>query len=51
MSFTATAPKAAPMRGWRAMRRAIRVYTPHGGSLHYRWGTPTGFLYLPPSAC
>ena len=26
--------------------RAIRVYTPHGGSLHYRWGTPAGFLYL-----
>ena len=25
---------------------AIRVYTPHGGSLHYRWGTPAGFLYL-----
>jgi glycosyltransferase involved in cell wall biosynthesis len=26
--------------------RAIRVYTPHGGSLHYRWGTPAGLLYL-----
>jgi glycosyltransferase involved in cell wall biosynthesis len=26
--------------------RAARVYTPHGGSLHYRWGTPAGFLYL-----
>ena len=25
---------------------AIRVYTPHGGSLHFRWGSPTGFLYL-----
>jgi glycosyltransferase involved in cell wall biosynthesis len=25
---------------------AIRVYTPHGGSLHYRWGSPAGFLYL-----
>jgi glycosyltransferase involved in cell wall biosynthesis len=25
---------------------AIRVYTPHGGSLHYRWSTPSGFLYL-----
>ncbi len=25
---------------------AIRVYTPHGGSLHYRWNSPTGFLYL-----
>jgi glycosyltransferase involved in cell wall biosynthesis len=24
----------------------IRVYTPHGGSLHYRWETPIGFLYL-----
>jgi glycosyltransferase involved in cell wall biosynthesis len=27
-------------------RNAIRVYTPHGGSLHYRWATPVGFLYL-----
>jgi len=26
--------------------RAIRVYTPHGGSLHYRWNSPAGFLYL-----
>jgi glycosyltransferase involved in cell wall biosynthesis len=26
--------------------RAVRAYTPHGGSLHYRWGTPAGFLYL-----
>ena len=34
------------MRGWRAAPRAIRVYTPHGGSLHYRWGSPAGFLYL-----
>jgi glycosyltransferase involved in cell wall biosynthesis len=25
---------------------AIRVYTPHGGSLHYGWGSPTGLLYL-----
>jgi glycosyltransferase involved in cell wall biosynthesis len=25
---------------------AIRAYTPHGGSLHYRWNSPTGFLYL-----
>jgi glycosyltransferase involved in cell wall biosynthesis len=25
---------------------AIRVYTPHGGSLHYEWGSTTGFLYL-----
>jgi glycosyltransferase involved in cell wall biosynthesis len=24
----------------------LRVYTPHGGSLHYRWGSPVGFLYL-----
>jgi glycosyltransferase involved in cell wall biosynthesis len=29
-----------------AAGRAMRVYTPHGGSLHFRWGTPTGFLYL-----
>jgi glycosyltransferase involved in cell wall biosynthesis len=31
-----------------ARRRAqtIRVYTPHGGSLHYRWGTPAGLVYL-----
>jgi glycosyltransferase involved in cell wall biosynthesis len=27
-------------------RRGIRAYTPHGGSLHYRWGSPTGLLYL-----
>jgi glycosyltransferase involved in cell wall biosynthesis len=27
-------------------RGAIRAYTPHGGSLHYRWGTPAGFFYL-----
>jgi glycosyltransferase involved in cell wall biosynthesis len=26
--------------------RAVRVYTPHGGSLHYRWGTPAGLIYL-----
>ncbi len=26
--------------------KAIRVYTPHGGSLHYDWGSPTGLLYL-----
>jgi glycosyltransferase involved in cell wall biosynthesis len=26
--------------------RAIRVYTPHGGSLHYRWLSPVGFPYL-----
>jgi len=25
---------------------ALRVYTPHGGSLHYGWGTPAGLLYL-----
>lgn len=25
---------------------AVRVYTPHGGSLHYRWNTPAGFFYL-----
>jgi glycosyltransferase involved in cell wall biosynthesis len=26
--------------------KAIRAYTPHGGSLHYRWGSPAGCLYL-----
>jgi glycosyltransferase involved in cell wall biosynthesis len=26
--------------------RAIRVYTPHGGSLHYRWLSPVGLFYL-----
>jgi len=26
--------------------RAIRVYTPHGGSLHYSRSSPVGFLYL-----
>jgi glycosyltransferase involved in cell wall biosynthesis len=25
---------------------ALRVYTPHGGSLHYGWGSPAGVLYL-----
>src|SRR5262245_18623083 len=25
---------------------AVRVYTPHGGSLHYRWSTPAGLIYL-----
>ncbi len=28
-----------------APRHAIRVYTPHGGSLHYRPGTPAGMIY------
>ena len=35
MSFTAMAPRAAPTRGLRMRSDAIRVYTPHGGSLHY----------------
>jgi glycosyltransferase involved in cell wall biosynthesis len=26
--------------------RAIRVYTPHGGSLHYSRGSPLGLVYL-----
>jgi glycosyltransferase involved in cell wall biosynthesis len=26
--------------------RAVRVYTPHGGSLHYSRSSPVGFLYL-----
>jgi glycosyltransferase involved in cell wall biosynthesis len=25
---------------------AIRVYTPHGGSLHYGWRSPVGMVYL-----
>jgi glycosyltransferase involved in cell wall biosynthesis len=25
---------------------AARVYTPHGGSLHFMWVSPVGFLYL-----
>jgi glycosyltransferase involved in cell wall biosynthesis len=29
-----------------AAGRAIRVYTPHGGSLHYHWLTPLGLFYL-----
>jgi glycosyltransferase involved in cell wall biosynthesis len=29
-----------------ASGRAIRVYTPHGGSLHYGWSSPAGLLYL-----
>ncbi len=27
-------------------RRAVRAYTPHGGSLHYGWGSPMGLVYL-----
>ena len=27
-------------------RQAMRVYTPHGGSLHYRWSSPAGLIYL-----
>jgi glycosyltransferase involved in cell wall biosynthesis len=26
--------------------KTIRVYTPHGGSLHFGWGSPTGLVYL-----
>jgi glycosyltransferase involved in cell wall biosynthesis len=29
-----------------ARGEAIRVYTPHGGSLHYGWASPVGFFYL-----
>jgi len=29
-----------------ADRKTIRVYTPHGGSLHFHWGSPTGLVYL-----
>jgi glycosyltransferase involved in cell wall biosynthesis len=25
---------------------ALRVYTPHGGSLHYSWRSPVGLVYL-----
>jgi glycosyltransferase involved in cell wall biosynthesis len=27
-------------------RKTIRAYTPHGGSLHFGWGSPTGLVYL-----
>jgi glycosyltransferase involved in cell wall biosynthesis len=27
-------------------RKMIRVYTPHGGSLHFHWGSPMGLIYL-----
>jgi glycosyltransferase involved in cell wall biosynthesis len=27
-------------------RKTIRAYTPHGGSLHFHWGSPTGLIYL-----
>src|SRR5215510_4467443 len=30
----------------RTTGKSILVYTPHGGSLHYRWGPPTGLFYL-----
>jgi glycosyltransferase involved in cell wall biosynthesis len=26
--------------------KTIRAYTPHGGSLHFHWGSPTGLIYL-----
>jgi glycosyltransferase involved in cell wall biosynthesis len=26
--------------------RATKVYTPHGGSLHFEWRSPVGFAYL-----
>jgi glycosyltransferase involved in cell wall biosynthesis len=29
-----------------APEQTIRAYTPHGGSLHYRAGTPLGLIYL-----
>jgi glycosyltransferase involved in cell wall biosynthesis len=29
-----------------ADRKMIRVYTPHGGSLHFHWGSPMGLIYL-----
>jgi glycosyltransferase involved in cell wall biosynthesis len=29
-----------------ASPRAARVYTPHGGSLHYSWNSPAGAFYL-----
>jgi len=28
------------------VQAGIRVYTPHGGSLHYDWSSPAGFFYL-----
>jgi glycosyltransferase involved in cell wall biosynthesis len=36
---------AAYARLARAPSDAIRVYTPHGGSLHYRPGTPAGIVF------
>jgi glycosyltransferase involved in cell wall biosynthesis len=36
----------ARLAGGNAAGSALRVYTPHGGSLHYRWGSPVGFFYL-----
>jgi len=27
-------------------RKTVRVYTPHGGSLHFHWGSPMGLVYL-----
>ena len=29
-----------------APAKILRVYTPHGGSLHYRWASPAGAMYL-----
>jgi len=35
-----------PPASGEGLGRGIRVYTPHGGSLHYHWGSPTGLFYL-----
>src|SRR5438093_354148 len=43
-AYARLAPPSPASRG--AKGRGIRVYTPHGGSLHYRWGSPTGLFYL-----
>src|ERR671936_3214 len=40
-TLAALASSPSPTNG-----KSIRVYTPHGGSLHYRWGSPTGLFYL-----
>lgn len=34
----------ARLAGWRA--GVVSLYTPHGGSLHYQWRSPSGALFL-----
>jgi glycosyltransferase involved in cell wall biosynthesis len=45
-AYARLAPSLPSPAGGGGLGRRIRVYTPHGGSLHYRWASPVGFFYL-----